>query len=1476
MFLSNLSIKRPVFAAVMMLALVTLGIASYRRLAIDLYPNVEIPVITIVTVQPGGSPETIERDVSKRIEEAVNPIAGVRHVGSTSREGVSQLFVEFQLEVSADRAIQDARTKIAAIRADLPAGIQDPIIEKLDIAGMPVVSLAIRSAALPPRDLTTLVDTKIKPRLENVTGVGKVDLIGAVKREIAVDIAPDRLEALGIGIDEVLGGLRRENADLPLGRMNTSLREAPLRVQGRARNVDDLRRLVVTTRGGRPVALGDVADVTDGVEELRSLAFVDGAPAVALDVLKQTGANTVGVADAVRKKASELSTELPPGTTLEFVRDGSTMIRESVADVQQTLVIGGILTILIVFVFLNSWRSTVITGLTLPISVISSFIVMNFAGMTLNVMTLMALSLAIGLLIDDAIVVRENIVRHLEHGEDHFEAARQGTGEIGLAVLATTFSIIAVFIPVAFMKGIVGRFFFAFGITVAFAVLVSLLVSFTLDPMLSSRWVDPDIARTGRRNPVARMLDVFNRWFDRTADGYRRVIAWALAHRLAVVGLAIAAFAGGLGVMGMLQSEFFPQFDQGEFVALFKSAPGASIEETRGRLEAVTSALKRYPEVERLYASIGAGDAGTVRDGRVYIKLAPRERRTRAQREIERDLRQQLLRIPGLVPSLGQAASLDNRKPLLINLRGDDIDTLKEYSQRLKDALYDVPGVVDLEAGLEHDMPEYKLIVDRERAFDLGLSSGAISGTIGPLVGGQVVTSFEDDAGESRNVRVRLPKALRQNVSQVQKLRLAAVRPTGLALVPMVAVTRYEASTMPAEIGRMDLSRQVTVSGNLDGLPLGTAVAKVRAVTDRLGLPAGYRTVISGENEAMEESFRYMGEALVLAIVFVYLILAAQFESFVDPLAIMLSLPLSIVGMAATLLLTGDTINIMSMIGLIMLMGLVTKNAILLVDYSKVLRARGLDRTRAVIEAGRVRLRPIIMTTSAMVFGMLPLALGLGSGGEMRAPMARAVIGGLITSTLLTLVVVPIVYTLLDDAAGWLGRHRAHVAAAAATAGLLVAFVLVPARVASAQNDGVPVRRVTLEEALAIAAEQNHDVRKAVEYQGWVRGKYVEERAAGLPKVTFSGTLLRQFDDSQSGLFRNVPAFGDPGLSTVGEIFGGRQDVRVAEVRLTQPIFTWGQVGAAMRAARVAFAFAEGQLRQTHQLIQKDVATAFFDTLAARELAALAVEDLAQKQRHLDETSRRRTIGTATDYDVLAAEVAVKNARPAIVRTGNAVRASRDRLRFLLAETTSDVDVIGSLDTTIEPPPPCEQVIHRAIESRPEVGELASQRNISRELVTIASAAGKPRVDFSSGFGTRSLGLPSIGSNGTTWNASIFATVPLFDGWRTAGRVAQAKTDLARATLDEQKLRDGIALEARGAVNAVQEAVDIATGLRSTVEQAERLVFLAEKGYELGVKTHLEVQDAQLNLLAAKSNLARALRDYHVARVNLAWVEGGR
>ena len=1025
MVLSDLSIKRPIFASVMMLALVTLGIFSYRRLAIDMYPDVEIPILSIVTKYPGASPETVEREVSKRIEEAVNPISGVKHVISTSRESVSTVVVEFNLEVKINEASQEARAKVNAIRGDLPQGIEEPIIQKLDFSAIPIVSLAVRSDTLSPKDLTTLVEKKVKRRFENISGVGKVDLVGQSKREVNVNINPSRLEALGMGVDEVITGLQSENVNTPLGRLNRSSSEYPLRVSGKPEVVDRFKTMVIGQRNGRPVMLSEVAEVRDGIEEQRSLAFVNGVQAVSLDILKQSGANTVGAVELVKKEIARLQTELPPGTKIDMVRDGSIMIRDSVRDVQETLILGGILTIFIVFLFLNSWRSTVITGLTLPISVISSFIVMNFLGMTLNIMTLMGLSLAIGLLIDDAIVVRENIVRHLEHGEDHFEAARKGTSEIGLAVLATTFSIVAVFVPVAFMKGIVGRFFFQFGMTVTFAVLVSLFVSFTLDPMLSSRWYDPDIERKGKRHFVARVLDHFNNWFDRTADLYRIVIAWTLKHRKTVLLIAVLSLLGGLAVFKfLLQTEFRPKFDQGEFQINFTTAPDASIDETRGRVHAVLSSLKGIHEVKHTYATIGAGDQGTVRDAMVYLKLVDRKERRRPQTAIQEDARDRLQKIPGILPFITEAGSLDTQKPLLVNVRGDDIFLLKKYAAALKEKMYQIPGIVDIEVTLEQDIPEFRLTVDRERAVDAGIMTAHIVRTVGALVGGQAATTYEDEDGDAVNVRVRLPDSLRQDLSQVGKLRLAVQKPgNSPALIPLGELVSYSMQPTPSEIDRQDLTRQVVISANLDRLPLGTALEKVGRAASQIKMAPGYRVVFSGEAELMAESFGYLAEALILAIILVYLILAAQFESFIDPLSIMLSLPLSLIGMAGMLLLTGDTISMMSLIGLIMLMGLVTKNAILLVDFTKVLRSRGMERTEAIITAGRTRLRPIMMTTLAMIFGMLPLALALGAGGEMRAPMARAVVGGLITSTFLTLLVVPVMYSVLDDFGGWIRRR---------------------------------------------------------------------------------------------------------------------------------------------------------------------------------------------------------------------------------------------------------------------------------------------------------------------------------------------------------------------------------------------------------------------------------------------------------------------
>jgi len=1031
MILSDLSIKRPIFATVMMLTLVTLGIFSFKRLGVEMFPNVEFPIVSIITTFPGASPETVERELSKRIEETVNQIAGVKHVFSTSREGVSTVMVQFQLEQKVNDAAQEVRAKVGSIRGSLPEGIEEPIIQKLDFNAAPVASLAVRSDLLSPRELTTLVEKRIKKRFENVAGVGKVDMVGGQKREIRVELDPVKLDALGLGVNDVVGGIRSENTNTPLGRITKGGAEYPLRIEGKPDRADQYGQMTVVSRDGRPITLGEIARVSDGVEEKRKLALVNGRPAIGLDVYKQSGGNEVELVNNIKKTMARVQKELPPGVELDLVRDGTIMTRESLADVEDTLLIGGILTIIIVFCFINSWRSTVITGVTLPISVISTYIIMYAMGMTLNVMTLMALSLAIGMLIDDAIVVRENIVRHLEMGKDHIEASRFGTSEIGLAVFATSMSIVAVFIPVAYMRGIVGRFFFQFGVSVAFAVLVSLFVSFTLDPMLSSRWHDPSIHLQGRRRGLARWLEAFNDRFDRTADRYRSAIGWALDHRKTVMLAAFGAFVGGIAIFGTLESSFMALYDKGEFQVSFKTAPDASLAETENRLNAILSELGHIPEIDHTYATIGAGDNGTVRDGLVYLKLKERQGRKRNQFELQREVRQRLGKVAGITISIEEVGQVGGaQKPLNVNLKGDDLATLKKLGQKLKEELYKTPGIVDLAVTLEHDIPEYRLKVDREKALSSGVNTGDVVATVSRLVGGEAITTYEDEDGDAVDVRVRLPEGMRQNPSQVGDLKVSAIDGSGVSrLVTLSSLVTMGVAASATEINRRDLARQVTVSANLDNLPIGTAVKHVEEAAKKIDMPPGYSINLSGEAEDMAESFGYMGESLLLAVIFVFLILAAQFESFFEPFAIMLSLPLSIVGMAGMLKITGDTVNIMSLIGLIMLMGLVTKNAILLVDYAKVLRARdGLPRREAVIEAGRTRLRPIIMTTMAMIFGMLPLFLAIGSGAEMRAPMARAVVGGLLTSTLLTLLVVPVMYTYMDDLGSWLKRkwRREH------------------------------------------------------------------------------------------------------------------------------------------------------------------------------------------------------------------------------------------------------------------------------------------------------------------------------------------------------------------------------------------------------------------------------------------------------------------
>ena len=1038
MFLSNLSIKQPVFATMMMAALAVLGIASYSQLKVDFFPKVEIPVVTVTTIYPGAGPETVEREVTKRIEEEINTVEGVKHIDSISQEGLSNIQVEFQLEVSALNASQDVRGKISAIRGELPREIEEPIVQRIDFGMMPIISVGVNAPGLSPQAATTLADKIVKRRLENVRGVGSVALVGESTREIQVVVDRLKLEAYHISLTEVVTALQRENVEVPAGTADRGATESLVRVAARGRNATDIAEIPIKRPAGMTVYVRDVAEVVDGVEQAKNVALLDERPALAVDIQKQSGANTVAVADGVIEAVRKLQPELPAGVTLSIIKDDSTFIRESIADVNTTMIIGGLLTVLIVFLFLNSWRSTIITGITLPISVVAGFIAMRMFGFTLNVLTLMGLSLAIGMLIDDAIVVRENIVRHLQRGKDHFDAARDGTAEIGLAVMATTFTIIAVFVPVAFMAGMVGRMFYEFGITVAAAVAASLFVSFTLDPMLSSRWVDPDIERGYHPHFVGRMLQRFNEWFNDLHVKYERLLGWALRHRLRVLLMAGASFALGLALilprpygLGWIGGDFMPDYNRGEYQVSIKSTPGATLAETKARALEAVRRLKALPDVDYTYTTIG--EAGITRrpptEGTIYVKLKPTHGKGFSQ--VLDEARRAVAPVPGLTYAFTEAGPF-GQKPLQYSVRGPAVDELDRISRELVQDMGRIPGLADVETSLEKSKPELRVEFDRERAGDLGLNVAPVAMTLRAAVTGEVATTIEDAAGDTHDVRVRLRADQRRFTDDLLALRVPTDKDDARGdkyLVPLSEVATAVPASGPSTIRRKDLQREVRISAANSGRSLGEVSADIEHAAAALKLPSGYDILPGGDAEELKTMFSNMLQTLALAIIFIYLILASQFGSFFHPFAIMLSLPLSLVGVALALLATGDSLNIMSMIGLIMLMGLVTKNAILLIDFTNQARAQGASRDEALIRAGSTRLRPIVMTTLAMVFGMLPLAFAIGAGAEMRAPMARAVIGGLITSTLLTLVVVPVVYTYLDSfnpAAVWarLARRR--------------------------------------------------------------------------------------------------------------------------------------------------------------------------------------------------------------------------------------------------------------------------------------------------------------------------------------------------------------------------------------------------------------------------------------------------------------------
>jgi HAE1 family hydrophobic/amphiphilic exporter-1 len=839
-----------------------------------------------------------------------------------------------------------------------------------------------------------------------------------------------------------VAALQRENREVPAGRIERGASERLVRITGRISDPRAFADVVVDVRGGTPIRVSDIGTVVDGTAQRRSSARLNGDDAVSVEVLKISGSNTVEVADGVRAVVGELQNQLPPDVRLTVIRDDSRSIRDALHDVELTIVLGALLTVMIIYLFLNSWRSTVITGLTLPVSIISSFFAMWMFGFTLNTMTLLALSLAIGLLIDDAIVVRENIVRHIEMGKDHVRASREGTDEIGLAVFATTLAVIAVFIPVAFMGGMIGRIFFEFGVTVAFAVLVSLFVSFTLDPMLSSVWHDPEVthgegAVESRRNAnfIRRGSFAFNDWFERVADHYPRWLGWSLAHRGVIIAGALLTVVGSMLIFPRLGFTWMPTVDAGEFNISYRMPPGTRLDSAVAKGDEISTFLREQPGVDYTYTTVGGGFRGGSSNGQIFVKLIDKDQRPK-QGEIENTLREKLREVPAVRPQITGARSIfgGRGQPIVVNVQGPEATRLKIAANEVLEVMRSVPGVAEPNASDDGDVPQIDVRVDRQQAWAAGLGISSIASTLQPLFAGQRATEWEDPQGYSHDVVVIYPDSLRASAANVAEIPVPSnnidSRTGRPSMVPLSQVAEIRAGVGPQQIERRSLERQVSVSaGVLPGYVMGDVADDVKAALQSVALPPGYRTIFTGEVESLEETKGYVLEALILAVVFIYLVLASLFGSFTQPLAIMLALPMSFIGVALALLFTNGNLNVMSMIGIVMLMGLVTKNGILLVDFANQQRAAGHERQEALLTAGRIRLRPIIMTTVAMIFGMMPLAFAVGAGAEARAPMARAVIGGLITSTLLTLFVVPVVYTLLEDGIKGLSRKRRPVMA---------------------------------------------------------------------------------------------------------------------------------------------------------------------------------------------------------------------------------------------------------------------------------------------------------------------------------------------------------------------------------------------------------------------------------------------------------------